>query len=95
MIRFKVQQESVTMKVTSFPCISMTVESAVKVGSSGQIYDGSYEITPKVDGQTMNTKDKYMLDDVNVHPIPFFSVGNDSGGNTVYIGSEVVLNGNF
>jgi hypothetical protein len=37
----------------------------------------------------METKEKYMKDDVTVNPIPFFSVGNNSGGNTVYIGNEV------
>ena len=73
----------------------MKVESAVQVGTSGQIFNGSYEIIPSVEGTTMDTKNKYMRDDVNIHPIPFFSVGNNSGGNTVYIGSEVLRNGGF
>ena len=84
MIRFKVNSKH----------ISMTVEPAIKVGSSGEIYDGEYEVIPTVEGLTMETKDKYMTKDVDVHPIPYFSVGNTSGGNTVYIGSEVLINGN-
>ena len=84
MILFKVKSDS----------IPMTVEPAVKVGVSGNTYEGEYEITPTVDGQTMATKNKYMKEDVDIHPIPFFSVGNTSGGNTVYIGSEVLVNGN-
>lgn len=84
MVRFKVKSDPITM----------TVESAVKVGLSGNTYEGSYEITPSVDGQTMATKDKYMKKDVDISPIPYFSVGNNSGGNTIYIGSEVIVNGN-
>lgn len=104
MIRFKVNNDPVLMtlvlqkhfqmKVVPQKHFKMKVESAVKVGTSGQVYDGSYDITPTVDGLTVETKDKYMLEDVDVNPIPFFSVGNTSGGNTVYIGSEVLINGN-
>ena len=52
-------------------------------------YDGEYVVTPKVNEQTMGTKDKVMTDDVTIKAIPFFNVGNASGGDTVYIGSEV------
>lgn len=79
MIHFKVKSNSIKMKV----------ESAVKVGSSGEIYDGSYNVTPTVKGQTIETKDKYMLNDVNIQPIPIFKVGNNSGGKTIYIANEV------
>lgn len=89
MLRFKVKSESVTMHIASSLPIHMKVESAVKVGSSGQVYDGSYEVTPTVKGLTMETKDKYMLNDVDIQPIPFFKVGNNSGGKTVYIANEV------
>lgn len=83
MIQFKVKDQS----------IPITVQSAVKVGSSGEIYNGSYEITPTVDGLTVETKDKYMQKNVDIRPIQFFSVTNTSGGNTVYIGSEVLTDG--
>jgi hypothetical protein len=55
----------------------------------GDPYDGSYEVTPKVDAQTMSTKGKVMIDDVTVNPIPFFNVSNNSGGSTVYIAKEM------
>lgn len=54
-------------------------------------YDGDYEVTPKVDGQELKTKHKYMTDDVTVHAIPFFEVSNTSGGNTVYIANEIEI----
>lgn len=89
MLQFKVKRESVTMRVALLSPIHMKVESAVKVGSTGQIYDGSYEVTPTVKGLTMETKDKYMLNDVDIQPIPIFKVGNNSGGKTIYIANEV------
>ena len=48
-------------------------------------YMGDYEITPKVEAQTMDTKGKLMLDDVTVQQIPCYSVSNTSGGTTFYI----------
>lgn len=94
MIRFKIEQKSVTMTVNPHKSVQMKVEKAVTVGVSSRTYEGSYEVIPMVNGQTMETKEKYMKDDVTVHPIPFFSVGNNSGGNTVFIGSEVLIYGN-
>ena len=94
MIQFKVERKSITMTVNPQKSVQMKVEKAVTVGVSSRTYEGSYEVIPMVDGQIMETKEKYMKDDVTVHPIPYFSVGNNSGGNTVYIGSEVLINGN-
>lgn len=63
--------------------------------SSGsyQIYNGDYEITPKIEKQVLNTKNKAMIDDVHVNKIPYFETSNDYG-KTIYIGSEVIINGN-
>lgn len=55
----------------------------------GEKYAGDYVVTPKVTEQTMPTKDKVLLDDMKIKSIPFFNVGNTSGGSTVYIGNEV------
>ena len=52
-------------------------------------YKGDYEVTPKVNEQSLKTKNKRMTDDVKVKSIPFFNVSNTSGGSTAYIGSEV------
>ena len=52
-------------------------------------YTGSYEATPKVEKQTLPTKDKHMTDNVTIQAIPCFEVSNECGGSTVYIGSEV------
>ncbi len=54
-----------------------------------ETYDGPYEITPKVESQTMATKGKSMAENVTIKSIPYFDVSNNAGGSTVYIGNEV------
>lgn len=52
-------------------------------------YEGPYEVTPKVEAQTLATAEKLMREDVTVNKIPYYVVGNTSGGDTVYIAKEV------
>lgn len=52
-------------------------------------YAGSYEVTPRVDAQTLATKQKFMQEDLTIKEIPFFNVSNTAGGSTVYIGREI------
>ena len=54
-----------------------------------EVYDGPYEATPMTVSQTLNTKEKYMNDNVSIRSIPYFDVSNMSGGSTVYIGTEI------
>lgn len=55
----------------------------------GELYEGDYTVTPKVKAQTLPTAEKVMVDDLQIKAIPFYNVGNTSGGSTVYIGNEV------
>lgn len=52
------------------------------------VYDGAYDVKPLVTEQELATSGKLMQDNVRILSIPFFSVSNTSGGNTVYIGNE-------
>ena len=52
-------------------------------------YNGKYEVIPTVEGETLQTKNKYMAKDLTVQPIPYFEVGNLTGGTTVYIAGEI------
>lgn len=60
-------------------------------GGSGDcvMYTGDYVITPRTTEQVMHTADKHMSDDVSIKKIPYFETSNLSGGDTVYIGTEV------
>ena len=51
-------------------------------------YDGDYSITPSINEQTLNTKNKLMVDDLNIKKIPYFQTSNEYG-DTIYIGKEV------
>ena len=49
-------------------------------------YEGEYIITPSVEQQTMQTKNKAMNNDVTILAIPYAEVTNNTGGKTVTIG---------
>ena len=53
----------------------------------GEVYDGAYEVTPRLQKQALFTAEKVMLHDVTINEIPIVKVSNTSGGNTVVIGS--------
>lgn len=61
----------------------------VTLSDGKEIYKGQYIVTPKIEQQALPTKNKILTEDVTVKSIPFFDVSNNSGGNTVYIASEV------
>ena len=51
-------------------------------------YEGIYTVTPSAAGKVLPTAQKRMHNDVTVRPIPYFSVSNAAGGNTICIGGE-------
>lgn len=69
------------------PTAGKYCEKDIVVISTGQEnpYNGEYIITPKVEAQTMKTKNKTMLDDVTIKAIPYAEVTNLSNGKTVTI----------
>lgn len=55
-----------------------------------EVYSGSYEVTPKAYSPVvLETSNKLMKKDLTVREIPYFSVSNPAGGNTVYIAKEL------
>lgn len=55
----------------------------------GELFEGDCTVTPRVEEQIMETKEKVMPDNVTIRAIPVYRVSNMSGGTTVYIASEV------
>lgn len=51
-------------------------------------YKGNYEVTPDVAGQTLQTKNKSMNEDVTINPIPAYEVSNETG--TTFIIGETI-----
>lgn len=53
-------------------------------------YNGAYEVTPLANEETvLNTAQTFMSGDVTVRQIPYYETSNETGGDTVYIGTEV------
>lgn len=52
-------------------------------------YTGDYTVDPDFDGKVLQTRQKYMRDNVTVNPIQVESVSNPAGGRTVYIGGII------
>lgn len=55
---------------------------------STEVYQGDYEVVPKTYGQTLETANKKMTDDVTVTAIPYFETSNEDG-TTVYIANTM------
>ena len=90
-VKMRVSSPRVTMRVEA-PSVNMKVGDARLIYLSGEPYDGDYEVTPKIDEATvLPTAQKLLARDVTVHKIPYYEMDNASGGTTVYIGSEKVL----
>lgn len=55
-------------------------------------YSGEYEITPQVESQTLQTKNRILRENMQVKEIPYYETSN-LYGETIYIGSEVEIYG--
>ena len=84
-VQFSKQSMQFDAKFTSYQQVTEYV--------GAEPYAGSYEVTPKVDAQTLPTAKKIMLENVQIHEIPIFEVSNQADGETVYIGTEVDIYG--
>ena len=86
------QKQSIEIGVKNAPAQKVNIEQdviLVPVYKDVPQYEGEYDVTPKVSEQTLPTAMKMLTEDVTIKSIPFFNVGNTSGGSTVYIANEV------
>lgn len=64
-----------------------SVSGGINVGvATPDYYDGSYEIEPKKDDQTLLTTKKTMRDDLKIKAVPYAVTSNSANGTTVTIG---------
>ncbi len=68
--------------------LKMTVQPAkiVYKGEEIEPYEGSYEVTPSLSEQILQTAQKKMSQNVIIHEIPISKTLNERGGYTVIIG---------
>lgn len=55
------------------------------VSVTSDVYDGEYEVSPAIDAKELETKHKFMQDNVTVLAIPYYEVSNDQNGFTAII----------
>lgn len=99
MIRARLQESTGHLKGVIFanrPTLKCTIHDNRPVlkgfvnifRGSSEIYDGEYVVTPKpFVEQTLETREKLMINDVTVLSIPYYETSNISGI-TIYIGGE-------
>lgn len=79
--------ESLDFSLGSDGYIDFGISTPSNIGTNP--YEGDYEVTPKTYSQTLETKSKYMTDDVTILEIPYFETSNESDGLTVYIANTL------
>lgn len=62
------------------------ISGTVFIEGGREKYNGTYEVTPRVEEQTFATANKVMINDLVVKEIPYAEVSNPAGGTTVIIG---------
>lgn len=81
-----------TAKVKGFGVLTAKVNGLVSLKGSlskhvgYSEYNGKYEVTPKTEKQTLETKDKHLNDNITINSIPYVTSDNSAGGVTVTIG---------
>ena len=67
--------------------IRLDFDVGISYGEGGRLpdYKGDYEVTPKLEDQTLLTKNRSMTDNVVVKEVPVARVSNPSGGKTCTI----------
>lgn len=77
-------------KLTVIDEVKITTRIPAKPSASGStnvpVYSGSYKVTPKTSGQTLETAGMLMEQDTLIEEIPYSVVSNDMGGSTAIIG---------
>lgn len=63
-----------------------SIVATIQRGSSAEYYTGEYVVTPSVQEQILETRNKVMSNDVTVEEIPYYETSNEHGGYTVIIG---------
>lgn len=81
--------EPVSVNLTGKINLNMPVLiGRVLISTDYDNFNGDYEVTPKINSQTIETKNKLMYEDLIVKSIPYYEVSNTQGRVTIIIGGE-------
>lgn len=84
----------VNVSINSNNIIDVNIGEYVVIFEDAEEYDGEYVVIPKADIDVeLNTSKKFLKNNIIVKEIPYYETSNSAGGETIYIGSEVITNG--
>lgn len=90
-VKLKVQAIENTVALSiSGPKENLSLGVTEKIVGGGMLpwYEGSYETTPKIEAQVLETENKSMRSNLTIKAISYSSVSNPSGGETINIAYE-------
>lgn len=85
-VSFNEVDSNICAKFIQAECTFATDFGEVFLVKTDDVYEGDYDVIPRVYQQVLPTKDKLMLDDVTVEIIPLTKILNLQNGYTVTIG---------
>ena len=85
-VNFNEVDSEICARFIQTECTFATDFGEVFLIKTDDVYDGNYDVIPRVYQQVLPTKDKLMLDDVTVEIIPLSKIINLQNGYTVTIG---------
>jgi hypothetical protein len=80
--------EELKAVIKTLPTLNVNIQN-INVQAGGEYipeYEGEYFVIPKVEEQTLFTKNKKMKNNVEISAIPYAEVANLANGKTVTIG---------
>ena len=77
---------TISGRIKGITILSAKIEGVTIVAGEGKPYEGEYNVIPTFDKHILETKDRTLLQNVTIEPIPIIKTSNTSGGNTVIIG---------
>ena len=80
------ESPEINVRFSQFECTFKPDFGEIVTVRNNDIYEGDYNITPRVYEQILETKDKLMLNNITVEIIPLTRVVNLADGYTITIG---------
>lgn len=76
--------QAIDVAVIPLQEVEVNLDVVINVNQAPQ-YEGAYVVNPRLEAQTMPTKNKVLNEDMTIKGIEIHRVKNSSGGTTVYI----------
>lgn len=88
-VTVSVQNRKVTANASPQDASKSVAVGALPVRAAiPEFYEGEYDVSPDFEGRVLNTRQRYLTDNITIDPIYISDTSNLAGGITIYIGGE-------